>query len=58
MSALPLLFVGGDIIIFAFNLILMIGASVVFGVWNPFKHARDEETVLGTLATLLPMFMI
>lgn len=57
ISAYPLLN-ASNVIAFNFHVILCMCAMVAFGVWNPFKHAREEETVLGCIAILIPMFMV
>lgn len=40
------------------HLALCILLTIIFGVWNPFKSARDEETCLGFFYVVIPLFMI
>lgn len=58
LSALPLAIVSKLWILYVFHVVLVISASVVFGVWNPFKNARDEESNVAVAAVWLPMFLI
>lgn len=41
-----------------FQAILAISASIYFGVLNPCKSARDEETIIGALSVFLIPFML
>lgn len=38
-----------------FQITLLIGAYIVFGVWNPFPSARAEETILGMFQVTIPI---
>ena len=38
-----------------FQIVLVLAAVVVFGVWNPFYSARIEETVIGFFIFFLPV---
>ena len=40
------------------QLVLMTGMMVWLGAFNPTASARNEETLLGVFAGLLPLFMI
>ena len=44
--------------LWAYYGILVVLSSVFFGVFNPFKNARDEESNIATAALMLPMFMV
>jgi hypothetical protein len=57
-TAIPLAILTGGWLILAVHMPLMVVASIIFGVFNPFEHARYEETVLGFLSVCLPMFMV
>lgn len=48
----------GNYYLFIINLILNICISILFGVWNPCRSARDEESFIGASEVLVPMFMI
>jgi hypothetical protein len=58
MCDLPLAFLSGLWMLFFINLALCITVSILFGVFNPFKNARDEETNIATFSKVLTMFMI
>jgi len=58
VASLPIALKTGNWIMFAFNLVLCVGASVILGVFNPLRSARDEETLIGALSVVLPMFMV
>ena len=58
LSSLPLAFTSHLWVLFGIQILLCILASVLFGVLNPFKNARDEETNIATFSLILPMFMI
>src|SRR3989304_2482444 len=38
-----------------FQIILLISAYIIFGVWNPFPSARAEETILGLFQVAIPI---
>ena len=38
-----------------FQIILLISAYIIFGVWNPFPSARAEETILGMFQVAIPI---
>jgi len=60
LVSLPVLvfgFTGGSWLLAGFHIVLFTSASVCLGVWNP-VDARQEETILGSLSVLLPIFMI
>ena len=58
ISALPIAIVTSKWILFNFHLILCLGASILLGVYNPLRNARDEETLIATLSVIIPIFMI
>jgi len=39
--------------LYVFNIVLLVSAYIVFGVWNPFPNARLEESALGLLVGFL-----
>ena len=41
-----------------FQVVLLIGAYITFGVWNPFPSARIEELFLGLLLYAVPIFSV
>ena len=58
ITALPIAIVTGNWLMFGIHTLLCLTGMVVLGVWNPTRNARDEETLIGTLAVVMPMFMI
>ena len=58
VASLPIALKTGNWIMFASNMVLCVGASITFGVFNPLRNARDEETIIGALSIVLPMFMV
>lgn len=58
IAALPLCFNSGLWVLFGFHVALCISASVVFGVVNPTREARSEETIIASLSTIIPLFLI
>lgn len=56
--ALPLAIIGNSWTLLGLHIILCVLISVVLGVWNICKSARDEETVIAMTIGCLPMFMI
>lgn len=42
----------------ALHTVLCITVSVSLGVFNFARNAREEETLIGTLSTILPLYMI
>lgn len=57
-SALPLLFPNFIWGLYIFNFFLCVMASIFLGVFNIAKNARDEETIIATLSTVLVLFLI
>jgi len=57
-SAIPVAIVTSKWLLFGFHLALCIGASVLLGVYNPLRNARDEETLIGALSVIIPVFMV
>lgn len=58
ISALPVVFVSGLWILYILHCVLCVASSVVLGVFNPTKSARDEETLIAVLSTVLVLFLI
>ena len=58
IAALPLVFGNYLWLLFVFHCVLCVASSVVFGVWNPFKNARSEESAIALLSTVLVLFLI
>jgi len=57
ISGLPIAIVTGNWILFGVHTLLCFTAMVIFGVTNPMRSARDEETAIGALSVLMPLFM-
>lgn len=57
ISALPLVLIGGNWLLFAVHCVLCVASSVILGVFNP-VHARSEETLIAVLSTVLVLFLI
>ena len=57
ISALPIAIVTGNWILFGVHTLLCFTGMVIFGVTNPMRNARDEETAIGALSVLMPLFM-
>jgi len=58
ISAIPIVLVTGNWIMFGVHTVLSLVGMVVFGVWNPTRSARDEETLIAALSSLIPIFMV
>lgn len=58
VAGLPLAICSSLWMLFAFNVIMCLMVSVLFGVWNPFKNARDEETAIASFSLILTMYLI
>ena len=58
LASLPLALVVGGMGMWWGQLVLMTGMMIWLGVFNPTPSARNEETLIGTFAGLLPLFMI
>ena len=59
-AALPLVFgspLDNPWLPFGWHVALCLQASIILGVWNPFQ-ARDEETLIATFSTIIPLFII
>ena len=41
---------------FGWHVALCLQASIILGVWNPF-NARDEETLIATFCTVIPLYI-
>lgn len=58
LSSLPLAIISGLWVLYATSVGFVVVGSVVFGAFNPFKNARDEESNVASVAVTLPMFMV
>lgn len=58
ISAAPLLIGNANYILFGCHLGLCCFVSIVFGVFNPTRNAREEEGLIAFLSTLLVLFLI
>ena len=58
ISALPLAISSQMFGLYLAHWVLVLGANIYFGVVNPFKSARDEESVIGFCDVVLPLFML
>lgn len=56
-ASLPIAIVTGNWIMFALHTALCLAVSITLGVTNP-TSARYEETLMGTVVSLLPLYMI
>lgn len=58
-SAFALTIVNPAWLLLGFHIVLCVFTSVILGVWNPMPGgARDEETIIGFMAVLIPLFII
>lgn len=58
LAATPLALVSGMWALYGYSIVSTVIASVVFGAFNPFKNARDEESNVAVAAVIFPMFMV
>ena len=58
VSALPVAIVTGKWLLFGFHTGLCLASSILLGVFNPLRSARGEETLIGTLSVITPIFMV
>lgn len=58
ISPLALAIVNATFWLLGLHVFLCVLISVALGVFNITKNARSEETVIGTTAVFLPMFMV
>ncbi len=58
LSAIPIVACSHLWNIFAFHVGLAVLSSTLFGTFNPFRSARDEETIIATSCFLLTLYMI
>lgn len=58
VSAVPLLFPSHLWVLFGFHVFLCVSASVLLGVVNPTKSARDEESLIAAFSSIIPLFLI
>lgn len=50
--------VTGSWTLFALHIMVVVGTSVVAGVWNQTSSARAEETLIGASTVTIPYFVI
>ena len=58
LCALPIVVISHFWVLFAFSCCLAIVSSILFGVYNPTKNAREEETLIATLGFILTLFLL
>jgi hypothetical protein len=58
VSALPLCFGNYLWLLFGFHVVLCVAVSVILGVFNPAKTARNEETLIAALSTIIVLYLI
>lgn len=58
VAALPIAIVTASWGMFAYHTGLIISTSVLMGVWNFTGSARNEETLIGCMAGIIPLFMV
>jgi len=57
-SAIIIPIVSGRWGLFLFHVPFVVLSNIIFGVFNPFSSARDEESALGFFDTIIPIFMV
>lgn len=57
LAALPVAIVNQAWLMLVLHIFLCVLVSVVLGVFNPTKNARNEETLIGATIGLLPLYM-
>lgn len=58
LSALPIAIVTGKWLLFSIHSVFCVGLMYSLGVYNPMQNARDEETLLGFMFVVIPIFMV
>ena len=58
LSALPIAFVTSNWLLFSIHSALCVGFMYSLGTYNPMNNARDEETMIGFMTVVIPIFMI
>ena len=58
VAALPIAIVTASWGMFAYHTILIMATSVSMGVYNFTGSARNEETLIGCMAGIIPLFMV
>jgi hypothetical protein len=58
ISALPIVLISHLWLLFGFHCALCVSSSVFLGVSNPTTSARDEESLIAALSTVLVLFLI
>lgn len=57
-SAIPLVAFSHAYILFAFGCFITVLSSILLGVWNPTRNARNEETLIASLCFIITLFLI
>jgi len=58
VSALPIALITHNWLLFGIHSALCVGLMYALGVYNPMQNARDEETFIGFMSIVIPLFMI
>lgn len=58
VSSLPLVFPGHLFGLFGYGVFLSTINSIVLGAFNICKNARDEETLVACIGSIIPLFLI
>ena len=58
LASLPVFIVQGAWSLLALHIVIVVGTSVVAGVWNQTSSARAEETLIGASIVLVPLMVI
>lgn len=58
VSSLPLLFNSHLWVLYGVHVFLCVSMSVLLGVINPTRSARDEESLIAAFSSVLPLFLI
>ena len=58
LSALPLCFGNNLWALYGCHVVLCLLSSIFLGVYNPAKNARDEETLIATMSSIIPLFLV
>ena len=57
-SAIIIPIISGKWVLFLLHVPFVVLSNIIFGVFNPFSSARDEESALGFFDTIIPIFMM
>lgn len=58
IASLPLAVISGMWLLYCIHAVVCVSMSVLLGVFNPTDSARSEETIISTMSSILPLFMI